>query len=246
MNNSGDRKQELVAFLPCRAGSQRVPLKNTRQFDPDGRSLFDIKLAQLINCPDIDRIVVSTNDEAIKSATRAAISGSERRIQLDHRPDTLCSSSTSTDEVVRYAATIIRKGHILWTHVTSPFVDTDDYSDIIQRYFAARAAGKHRSLMTVTKLQGFIWNDTGPINYDRAIEKWPRTQTLAPLYEVNSAAFITEAAAMARIGDRITDDVLMYPLSKSKAVDIDDMDEFHLAMALFARQAPLRGSSGPA
>lgn len=73
MISAHQHTDELIAFLPCRAGSQRVPFKNTRQFDGDGRSLFDIKMQQLIACPHIDRIVVSTTDDAIKNAGRSAI-----------------------------------------------------------------------------------------------------------------------------------------------------------------------------
>ncbi len=229
---------ELIAFLPCRAGSQRVPFKNTRQFDSEGRSLFDIKMQQLIACPHIDRIVVSTNDNAIKDAARSAIEAHGARITLDHRPDALCSSSTLTDDLIRYVPTIIPSGHILWTHVTSPFVDASDYSNIIHAYFDGLATRKHGSLMTVTRLQGFMWDENGPVNYDRTKEKWPRTQTLDVLYEVNSAAFVIPADVMARTADRITDDVRRYELSKSKSVDIDHIDEFDLAAALYARQAP--------
>lgn len=229
---------ELVAFLPCRAGSQRVPFKNTRQFDSDGRSLFDIKIQQLVACAQIDRIVVSTNDEAIKNAARSVIETHGARITLDHRPDELCSSATLTDTLIRYVPTIIPAGHILWTHVTSPFVDAADYGDIVRSYFAGMKTGKHDSLMTVTRLQGFMWNDKGPVNYDRAKEKWPRTQTLDVLYEINSAAFVIPAEKMAKTGDRITDNVCMYELSKAKSVDIDHIDEFNLAADLYARQPP--------
>ena len=43
--------------------------------------------------------------------------------------------------------------------------------------------------MTVTKIQKFIWNDRKPVNYNRNLEKWPKTQTIEPLWEVNSGIF---------------------------------------------------------
>lgn len=234
---------ELIAFLPCRSGSQRVPFKNTRQFDNNGRSLFDIKISQLISCQYIDRIVVSTNDEMIINAVESVCKWNGERIVLDRRPDHLCSSATLTDELIRYVPTIIPSGHILWTHVTSPFVEPSDYSDIINRYFENLSSGEFTSLMTVTRLQGFMWNEAGPINYDRTKEKWPRTQMLDIVYEVNSAAFLISAALMAQTGDRISDRVLMYELSKSKSVDIDHIDEFNLASDMYSRhKARVAGS----
>ena len=48
---------KVVAFLPCRRGSQRVPDKNTRPSSRDGRSLLAIKLEQLVATRQIDELV---------------------------------------------------------------------------------------------------------------------------------------------------------------------------------------------
>ena len=52
--------------------------------------------------------------------------------------------------------------------------------------------------MTVTKIQKFIWNDVEPLNYDRSLEKWNRTQTIEPLLEVNNGAFIASKKNLQR------------------------------------------------
>jgi CMP-N-acetylneuraminic acid synthetase len=224
---------EVVAFLPCRAGSQRVPEKNTREFGKTGKSLFQIKIDQLIECPEIDRIVVSTNDPIIMDWTLRAKARSGGRVELDVRPDHLCSSQTSTDELIAYIPEIISSGHVLWTHVTSPLVHAGEYGKIITTYFDKLRNGGFHSLMTVTKIQSFIWGKSGPINYDRKVEKWPRTQTLEPVYEVNSAVFMVGAKAIADGRDRITDDVYLYELNKLMCVDVDHMEEFHLAARMY-------------
>ena len=62
-------KQRVNVFLPMRAGSERVPNKNTRTFSGIKGGLCKIKLEQLINCNLIDKILVSTNDpEVVKIA----------------------------------------------------------------------------------------------------------------------------------------------------------------------------------
>ena len=38
--------------------------------------------------------------------------------------------------------------------------------------------------------QKFIWKESEPINYNRNLEKWPKTQTIEPLWEVNSGIFL--------------------------------------------------------
>lgn len=223
----------ITAFLPCRAGSQRVPQKNTRRFGnrPDG--LVGIKLQQLVACERIDEIVLSTNDDAVLAIGEQWAERSGGRLRIDRRPDHLCASSTSTDEVIAYVPTIIPMGDILWTHVTSPFFDSDDYTQAIDIYEAARKAGTHDSLMGVTKMHGFIWNERGPITYDRAIEKWPRTQTLEPLFEVNSAIFIAPVDVYREQGDRIGKLPLLHDVGKAKTVDIDWEEDFEIAQALW-------------
>lgn len=230
----------IVAFLPCRAGSQRVPHKNTRQFGDQADGLVGIKLKQLVACESIDEIVLSTNDEAVLAIGRQWIDRANGRLRIDHRPEHLCSSSTSTDEVIGYVPTIIDNADILWTHVTSPFFGTDDYADAIAAYRAAQQDGTHDSLMGVTKLHSFIWNEDGPIGYDRNVEKWPRTQTLKPLFEVNSAIFMAPVEIYRTQGDRIGKSPLLHDVGKAKTIDIDWEEDFEIAQTLWKVHAASR------
>lgn len=231
--HSHDRR-EVVAFLPCRAGSQRVPRKNTRPFGGRSEGLIDIKIAQLIECLSIDRIVVSTNDPYIYEAAESAGRSTDSRVEARWRPEHLCTPDTSTDELIRYVPEIIQSGHVLWTHVTSPFFGKTEYEDIIRAYFESVEAGTHDSIMAVTKIQSFIWDQTGPLNYDKSHELWPRTQTLKPIYEVNSAAFIVSLEIMKNIRDRITENVYLYEVEKAKAMDIDWEEDFELASKIYS------------
>ena len=224
----------VIAFLPCRAGSQRVPQKNTRPFAdrPDG--LLGIKLEQLLACTAIDEVILSTNDEAVIAIAQPWLAAHEGRMRLDRRPDHLCASSTRTDDVVEYVPSIIPEGDVLWTHVTSPFFGAEDYAAAIAAFRAARAAGTHDSLLGVTELKTFIWNRDGhPINYDRAQEKWPRTQTLTPLYEVNSAIFIAPVSVYRACDDRVGEHPLIYSIPKDKTVDVDWEEDFVIAAELW-------------
>ncbi len=111
---------KISVFLPCRAGSERVPKKNTRTFAGIEGGLLKIKLTQLISCRSIDSIVLSTNDEEVICI---AESMRNSKISIDRRPEYLATSSTSTDDLVKYVPSVISDGAVLWTHVTSPFVN---------------------------------------------------------------------------------------------------------------------------
>lgn len=221
-------KQKVNVFLPMRAGSERVPKKNTKTFAKVYGGLCKIKLEQLIKCDLVETIFVSTNDPEVIDISNGMNS---KKIKVILRPNELASSSTSTDDLIRYVPEIMPDGHILWTHVTSPFIGPDIYKKIIETYL--KNLGYFDSLMTVTKIQKFIWNESEPVNYDCNVEKWPRTQTIDPLWEVNSGAFLTSKVTYEYNKDRIGDKPYLFQLSGEVAFDIDWLPDFKIAEALY-------------
>ncbi|QCF25017.1 cytidylyltransferase domain-containing protein [Hydrocarboniclastica marina] len=219
---------KVTCFLPCRRGSERVPRKNIRPLAGRAFGLLEVKLEQLLSSEAIDQVILSTNDEEIVSYAEGL---NEAALKVHRREDRLASSETSTDSLVSHAASLVPDGHILWTHVTSPFVTARDYDAILQKYEAALQEG-FDSLMSVTALHGFLWDEQGPINYDRHCEKWPRTQTLKPVYEVNSAAFVASSEVYRSRQDRIGENPFKYVLERIQGFDIDWQDDFRIAEAL--------------
>ncbi len=226
----------ISAFVPCRAGSERTYSKNTREFAGVRGGLFRIKIDQLSTCAAIDQIVVSTNDPEVISVCEEYYSANAK-LKVIIRPEELCSSSASTDDLIRYVQTIIPAGAVLWTHVTSPFLTGYHYSKLIEQYLTDAEGSQYDSLMTVTELKKFIWNGRGPINYDRSIEKWPRTQTLESLFEVNSGAFLIDSKLMALLNDRIGRHPRLLPLDRKTSMDVDSLGDFKLAEEVWLEAA---------
>lgn len=222
----------MRVFLPCRKGSERVPQKNVRPFGGASHGLLGIKLEQLLRVSSIDEIVLSSNDDAVFSVAEHYNDG---RIRLDHRPESLASSSTSTDSLIEYVPSIIKEGDVLWTHVTSPFCDASVYEEAIRCYIQSQKEG-FDSLMSVTEIRKFIWNKSGPVNYDAKKEKWPRTQTLEPLYEINSAIFIAPLKCYLERKDRIGHRPYLYKLNARQSFDVDWPEDFDLAENLWTHE----------
>ena len=235
--NSGRAEGAVCAFLPCRQGSERVPRKNIRPFGMFKSGLLEIKLQQLLDCDAIDLVILSSNDVEILDFAASLSAGS--RLITHRRDEALSASATSTDNLVGHARSLVEPlapdGHILWTHVTSPFVTAAQYYKIVAQYRTALQHG-YDSLMTTTLVQSFLWTEEGPLNYDRKVEKWPRTQTLKPLHEINSAAFLAPVSVYKKYEDRIGTKPFMYRLEKLMALDIDWEEDF-----VIAEQALLNG-----
>jgi CMP-N-acetylneuraminic acid synthetase len=217
-----------IVFLPCRKGSQRVPNKNTRPFAGVDGGLLRIKLEELLKAKLIDKIILSSNDAEVLQIGKEF---NHPKLCVMERPENLCTSATSTDELIAYVAELIPQGTILWTHVTSPFLSAETYDKMLQIYHDNRA--EYDSLMSVNVIRNFLWNDSHPINYNRSIEKWPRTQTLQKIFEPNSGAFIADASVYHTMKDRIGERVYMYETSKLESLDIDWPEDFEFAEQIY-------------
>ncbi len=219
---------KVIAFLPMRKGSQRVKNKNTKDFSCIKGGLTFIKISQLLKVESIYKIIITTNDRKVKDI---ALSFQSKKIILDDRAECLASSSTSTDDLIKYIPSIIKNEVVLWTHVTSPFVDENLYKRMIENYF--KHSDANDSLMSVTKIQKFLWSNDRPMNYSKSKEKWPRTQTIEPIYEINSGAFIADIKIYQKLNDRIGNKPYLYELSVKQAFDIDWEEDFKMAEILW-------------
>jgi len=221
---------EITAFLPCRAGSQRILKKNTREFAKS--SLFEIKLLQLLESKSVTEIVVSSNDEEIFNISNRYKDYNNKKIINSKRPDILASSETTTDELINYVCSIIKDKNILWTHVTAPFVDSNLY-DKASKFFLE--FGGNRSLMSVKKIQNFCWMDGKRLNYKDENLKWPFTQKLKPIYEITNGFFYSTSELYNKFNDRICNNPYLFEISTLSSIDIDNMDDFQFAEELYLK-----------
>ena len=222
----------ITAFLPCRLGSQRVPDKNIRDFSGIKGGLLKIKLDQLCKTERIETIIVSSNDPRVLEFSSKF---KDSRVIIDERPDSLGSNTTTTDELIKYVPSIIPEGDVLWTHVTSPFLNEKDYEKIIDSYLYNLNKG-YDSLMTVLKIQGFIWDKSKPISYDRKKLKWPMTQNIEPFFEVDSGVFLSSIDSYKKFSDRIGITPFLYEQEKGKSIDIDWPEDFVFAEKLWKNE----------
>ncbi|TLP75564.1 cytidylyltransferase domain-containing protein [Nesterenkonia sphaerica] len=232
----------IVAVVPCRAGSERVANKNTRPFAGFDRGLLELKLTQLAAVEELAEIIVSTNDPVVSEYAARFSTEQDQRVTVVQRPDELGRSSTPMSEFIQYLGRLREDGTMLMTHVTHPLLAAAGFRDLISRWRTAAADG-HDSLLTVTKLHAFLWDADGkPFNYDAAAEKWPRSQDIPPLFEVNHAAYLIPFRRVREVGDRVGERPFMHEMSGEAVMDIDWEDQFQLLNDL-ANAKQMRGLS---
>ncbi len=217
----------ITAFLPCRKGSQRVKEKNIKSFA--GSSLFEIKIKQLLSIDSICNIIVSTDDQLIIDIIKKL---DNDKIKIDRREAYYASSECSTDELINYVIDKFEFENLLWTHVTSPFVDETVYEQSIEKFISLK---ENDSLVSVEKIQDFIWDrEFNSINYDRKKEgNWPMTQNIKPLYSVNSAIFLASKDIMKENRDRVGIKPYLFEMDRLKSIDIDWPEDFEIAEKIY-------------
>jgi len=225
---------KISIVLPIRKGSQRVKNKNIRPFSKDGKSLTELKVIELLKIKNIEEIIITSNyDEAIKQVEDLV--KNNPKVKIDIRPEYLCKPSTVPTELADYMCNITIGEHILWLHVTSPFVKAEDYNNAIESYFKALKNG-YDSIMSVTEIKQFLWSDKEKrvINApQKSNNRWVQTQDLEPLYEINHAFYINSRKNYLEMSDRIGKNPYLYILKGSKTIDIDYEDDFELAKKIF-------------
>ena len=227
--------ESIDIFLPVRKGSERILNKNTRKFADLNGGILELKLSQLLNTQKVNNIILSTNDEAsVQIAKRLDPNGS--KVKVIERPEDLCRSDTPLIKLIQYVPSVVQSNHIMWAHVTTPFVNSVDYDKAVETYFAKLKEG-YDSLISVTVLKNFLFSSETkrPLNWDMDQSNWPRTQDLAPIYEVSHGIFLTSRNCYLQYGNRIGRVPAFYEISKLKSMDIDWEEDFIIAEAVYEK-----------
>ncbi len=217
----------VVALMPMRHDSERVPQKNYRPFG-DGRPLFQHALGALQACDGIDAIAIDTDSPTIKEQC------SERfpDVILIDRPEALRSGMIPMNDILLHDTQVVDADFYLQTHSTNPLLSASTLSRAIATFFENRP--EHDSLFGVTRIQSRFWTAEGAaVNHDPAV--LARTQDLPPFFEENSCVYIFDRETLQRRGNRIGDRPYLFEIDRIEATDIDEEADFEIAELLFNR-----------
>lgn len=221
---SSNSKPVIVALVPMKGHSERVPNKNLRPFC--GKPLCHWIIHSLQKSHYVKDIVVNTDSQKIAENIHQNFNG----VKIIDRPDEIRGDFVSMNTIIAYDLSQLSGEHFLQTHSTNPLLNTETIDRAIALYF--RNLGTHDSLFTVTRHNArFYWGDGNPINHDP--QELIRTQDLPPIFEENSSLYIFSRESFKQSGGkRIGLKPYMFEISKFEAVDIDEEDDFQLAELL--------------
>jgi CMP-N-acetylneuraminic acid synthetase len=223
---------KIIALVPMRHHSQRVPGKNFRPLA--GRPLYQHIVAALLACSELSGVVVDTDSPVI-------IEGLGRdypQVKVIERPAHLRADEISMNEILAYDTSLFEADLYLQTHSTNPLLRTETISRAIRALTAVYPA--YDSLFSVTRLQTRLWDQLG-----RAINHNPnillQTQDLPPVYEENSCIYIFNRQNLLRRRNRLSERPLMFPIDAAEAWDIDEELDFAITEFLLMQGIRNRG-----
>lgn len=215
--NTQTQSASIVALIPMRHHSQRVPGKNYRPLA--GKPLFHHIVETLLACPEINQVVVDTDSQPVMDGLRAHFP----QVQVLERPERLRADHIPMNEILAYDTGQVQADFYLQTHSTNPLLRSQSISKSIQALLANYPA--YDSLFSVTRLQTRLWDQLGrAINHNPAILL--QTQDLPPVYEENSCLYIFTRQALLARRNRLGERPMMFEIPPAEAWDIDEEIDF--------------------
>jgi CMP-N-acetylneuraminic acid synthetase len=216
----------IVALLPMKANSARVPGKNFRPLA--GLPLFEWILRTLRALPEIAEVVINTDARAHLAAAGL---GEPERVRLRERKPELCGDFVSMNLVLADDVAAVPADVYLMTHVTNPLLRAATIRRALADFERARAAGQADSLFSVNRFQTrFYLADGTPVNHDP--QNLVRTQDLPPYFEENSNLYLFTAESFAATRARVGRRPLLFETPRLESADIDDEDGWRMAESL--------------
>jgi CMP-N-acetylneuraminic acid synthetase len=210
-------KPSIVALVPMRHHSQRVPGKNYRPLA--GKPLYHHIIETLYTCREIDQVVVDTDSPVIMDG----LEENYPRVIRIKRPEHLRADTVPMNEILLYDTTQVPADIYLQTHSTNPLLRRETISKSIQLLVGQIPV--FDSLFGVTRLQTRLWDQLSrPINHNPGILL--QTQDLPPVFEENSCLYLFTRKILETRRNRLGERPYMFEIDRAEAWDIDEELDF--------------------
>lgn len=219
----------MIIVIPARGGSKRLPHKNILPLK--GKPLLAYTLEAIKATGLKIPTYVSTDDERVADVARTYPG-----VEVVMRPAEFASDTASTESVLLHVLDILaERGQaprwLMTLPPTSPFRSADTI-----RKFAESTAGCANDidcLMSVTEDRSDFWRMHDDGRMQRLFPEAPRRQQdRTPLFEENSAVYMSRAQALRDTGFILGNSVRGIAIPSIEGFDINTAEDMRLAECL--------------
>jgi pseudaminic acid cytidylyltransferase len=221
----------MIAIIPARGGSKRIPRKNIKKFN--GVPILGMTIETLVNSKAFDEIVVSTEDSEI---AQIAI---EYGAKVLHRPKSLADDFTTTSEVMQDIAMNIKENPIAeellcCIYPINPFLNISYISE-------AEAMLRRENLDFVFSAKQYeapiqralIRNQEGYSSFMFNESMNSRSQDLQESFHDGAMFYLGRLRSWVDCQSPLSGNSKFIALGKYETVDIDDEEDWIFAEEIF-------------
>jgi len=214
--------KKIVAIIPARGGSKRIPHKNIKLLA--GKPLLSYSIDAAIQCRLVDRIIVSTDDPKIAKVAR--FDGAE----VFMRPREISQDESSTEDVLINVAGRLEEekyfpDYIVLLQPTSPLRDAPIINKGIKMIVEADAD----SLVSVCEIQHYyLAGHFEGEDYKLEYNKRPFSQKMPKKFRENGALYITGRDFLLKERNRIGGRIKALIMNEVDSIDIDEPSDFEI------------------
>lgn len=216
----------MIALLPMKGHSERVPNKNIRHLH--GCPLF-FYIADTLQKTDIfELLAIDTDSEPI---SQLATERYGDWVCIIDRPHKLIGDHVPMNLIIAHDISQLgAQKNYFQTHSTNPLLSAKTIRSAVEQYYAGRKNGDFDSMFSVNALQTRLYDkDMNPVNHNPAV--LGRTQDLDVIYEENSNFYIFSGESFARSNHRVGCNPKPYVMNRNSAegIDIDEISDWDFA-----------------
>lgn len=226
--------QKILAIIPARAGSKRLPNKNL--LDLGGKPLIAWTIESAIQSKYLNRIIVSTDSNEIADI---ALSYEKSEVPFI-RPRELAQDNSSVNDVIVHLIESLQSQNQTYDAVvllqpTSPFRTAQMIDEAIEQYFESKS--ENESVVSVIDT-GYYYellfkkNENGFLEGEYLNTNKSFTQEMKFALSPNGAIYIAGVKAFLENRSFYKGNIRPYLMSKESSIDIDTKEDFQRAEKL--------------
>jgi CMP-N-acetylneuraminic acid synthetase len=217
---------EFGVVIPAQFGGKSYERNPLQPFGKDGITLLEWKIKQVEKFfSKNDIFVSSSSDEILAIASSCGVNAIKRGNSID------VEYKQPFGEIITDIVKDVDREHIVWISPTHPFMNELDYSKAISIYERAITESTHDSLMSVFKMDDYIWIGDKSSNYT-ADKNQEYRENLLPTYKVTNGLFIRKKSSILTNHYYLGKSVYKLEVDKLASQDIDSKDDVIIAESL--------------
>lgn len=219
---------DVIAVIPARGGSTRIPRKNIAAFN--GKPMIAWAIEAALATASISRVIVSTDDEEV-----AQVAGEYGAEVPFMRPAELATNQAGTAPVIQHAIAALRvedTAPVMCVYPTAALPETIFEDALVQSRDTTDqfliSVGRHRSPLE----RALVRTALGAMALENSSHLMTRTQDLPSRFFDAGKFYIAPASLWMRSDTMMAQAFIPFLLPEWASVDIDEPGDWEIAEAL--------------